>query len=370
MKNQYFGDINDYRKYGLLRVLSGEGGIRTGVCWMLTESDFSQDGRKLRYLEEPVKWRPYDPELFDFLERVVGIENDRDVGRFEESGLLPDTTFHDELLTDYAEHRNQYFKDALVRLQEVDLVFFDPDNGMGVRSVPRGRRGSSKYLYEDELAPFYDTGHSMLVYQHFNRESREGFIQRMVESMKSGVGAAEVYAFRTSHVLFLLAVRPEHVEHFRQRAERVAVSWRGQIEVQPHADSEVSSGTAASDRLDYFTEEKYLSLKTFRRSGEGVETPLWFAEEEGLLYARTFEKTGKVKRLRHTSGVEVAPCDSRGMIKGEWTIANARMIGSEDEIRNANRLLNRKYGLTKRLAEPLFGLRYGKVVTIAIRHQE
>jgi len=33
MKNQYFGDINDYRKYGLLRTLTG-GQIKTAVCWM------------------------------------------------------------------------------------------------------------------------------------------------------------------------------------------------------------------------------------------------------------------------------------------------------------------------------------------------
>ena len=34
MKNQYFGDINDYVKYGLLRVFSAT--HRVAVCWMLT----------------------------------------------------------------------------------------------------------------------------------------------------------------------------------------------------------------------------------------------------------------------------------------------------------------------------------------------
>jgi hypothetical protein len=41
MKDQYFADINDYRKYGLLRIL-GEG-LRVGVCWMLTKPDGSGD---------------------------------------------------------------------------------------------------------------------------------------------------------------------------------------------------------------------------------------------------------------------------------------------------------------------------------------
>ena len=39
MKNQYFGDINDYRKYGLLRILTNGGEIKTAVCWMLTTDD-------------------------------------------------------------------------------------------------------------------------------------------------------------------------------------------------------------------------------------------------------------------------------------------------------------------------------------------
>ena len=39
MKNQYLGDINDYRKQGLLRLLSGMGELKTGVCWMLTPDD-------------------------------------------------------------------------------------------------------------------------------------------------------------------------------------------------------------------------------------------------------------------------------------------------------------------------------------------
>jgi hypothetical protein len=54
MKNQYFGDINDYRKYGLLRLLSGRGQIRTAVCWMLTADNGSSDGSRIDYLRSPL----------------------------------------------------------------------------------------------------------------------------------------------------------------------------------------------------------------------------------------------------------------------------------------------------------------------------
>jgi len=35
MKHQYFGDVSDYRKYGLLRGIQRHTNLRLGVCWML-----------------------------------------------------------------------------------------------------------------------------------------------------------------------------------------------------------------------------------------------------------------------------------------------------------------------------------------------
>ncbi len=42
------------------------------------------------------------------------------------------------------------------------------------------------------------------------------------------------------------------------------------------------------------------------------------------------------------------------------------MEAGSEEARRANRLLDEKYGLTKRLLETVFRLRYGKVVTVAM----
>jgi uncharacterized protein len=117
-----------------------------------------------------------------------------------------------------------------------------------------------------------------------------------------------------------------------------------------------------------FDGHKYINLETFRKNGEGVRTPLWFAEDEGgVLYARSFEKTGKAKRLRRESRSRVAPCDVRGNPKGEWVGANARIVADPSETERANRLLNGKYGVLKRIIEPVFGLFHGRVVTIAVR---
>jgi hypothetical protein len=50
LKNQYFGDINDYRKYGLLRILQSKGNSRLLVAWMLTPDDGSPQGGFRSYL--------------------------------------------------------------------------------------------------------------------------------------------------------------------------------------------------------------------------------------------------------------------------------------------------------------------------------
>lgn len=118
-----------------------------------------------------------------------------------------------------------------------------------------------------------------------------------------------------------------------------------------------------------FEGHKYINLETFRKNGEGVRTPLWFAEnEDGVLYARSFEKTGKAKRLRRESRSRVAPCDVRGGPIGEWVEAEARILDSaSEEAGVANRLLNAKYGILKRMIEPVVRLFHGKVVAIRIQ---
>jgi uncharacterized protein len=49
--------------------------------------------------------------------------------------------------------------------------------------------------------------------------------------------------------------------------------------------------------------ERFISLTTFRRSGEPVSTPVWVVLNKSALLVTTQLSTGKIKRLRHTSRV-------------------------------------------------------------------
>lgn len=236
MKDQYFGDVNDFRKYGLLRHLTAPD-LRLGVCWMLT-ADGGTDGEMRAYLDQPKEFRSCDTELFDWLKQVVGVERDRRTARIEASLLFGSSAvFKSELLGDHnLSERTNYFSECNSRFAGCDLVFFDPDNGMEIVSKKRGSVDSAKFLHWDELLPVYNTGASVLVYQHFIREARDTFTQRMAVELERRTKAAAVFSFRTPHVLFLLAAQQRHAPTLRSRATALGSRWQSnQISATEHA---------------------------------------------------------------------------------------------------------------------------------------
>ncbi len=237
MKNQYFGDINDYRKYGLLRLLSGRGKLKTAVCWMLTPDDQSSDGRHIKYLRYPLLWSQYDSELYNWLQETVIKKHCRTVSAFEKNGLLPSAYFYRDILPDDARGRPGYFKSFMDIAQSSDLIFFDPDNGIEVKSVPYGRKGSSKYLYWREIVAAYITGHSVLAYQHFPRVKgikRDMFINALARRLFKETGARTVYTFRTTYVVFLLACWEQHRAFFDAVIPEVDSNWDIQFRISIH----------------------------------------------------------------------------------------------------------------------------------------
>jgi hypothetical protein len=237
MKDQYFADINDYRKYGLLRILVGGGELTVAVCWMLTESDGRADGKHVVYLNDPVRWGKYDYALFDALASCMANPANRAVSWAEVNQLIPSAVYFSKLLPASRKERETYFKKFRGVAAGRDLVFFDPDNGIEVKSMPYGSRGSQKYLYWHELAQTYDTGHSVLVYQHFNRIRRETFIESIVESTHHQIDPSAVVTFSTANVLFLLLVQPRHCSYLLDKCAEVTTQWASQLEVRIHSNN-------------------------------------------------------------------------------------------------------------------------------------
>ena len=88
---------------------------------------------------------------------------------------------------------------------------------------------------------------------------------------------------------------------------------------------------------------EFVLLTTFRTSGMGVPTAMWFAYEHGKLYMVTGRSTGKLQRIRTTSRVLLAPCDWMGNVLGPQIQAYARELPVAEHT-HANAVLAQKYG--------------------------
>lgn len=96
--------------------------------------------------------------------------------------------------------------------------------------------------------------------------------------------------------------------------------------------------------LKQFEGQNYLNLETLRKNGQPVSTPVWFVRDGVLLYVRTIQNSGKVKRIRRNGNVRVMPCGRAGEPLGEWVPAIAREISAPTIFARVRELLIEKYG--------------------------
>ena len=223
MKNQYVGDINDYYKYGLLRILSGFGEKRLGVCWMLTPE-------RTEYLDNRRQWGEYDTVLFNKLKRIV---HARTVWRIKEAEILRRARFWEEIIKPNPKQRERYFDEMLGKFADVDLIFFDPDTGLAPSASKRG----SKWLCDRELKTAFDKGHSVIFIQFPWR--KKDWVTLLLKRIHEATGGATVWTFQTPNkVAFFLAAQQRHLDFFRRRAMEVKKRWGSKVTVNPDPDSE------------------------------------------------------------------------------------------------------------------------------------
>jgi PPOX class probable F420-dependent enzyme len=115
-----------------------------------------------------------------------------------------------------------------------------------------------------------------------------------------------------------------------------------------------------------FDSDSYISLRSFKRDGGSVDTPVWCAPLDGKLVIFTLRESYKVKRVARNPHVQVAKCDVRGKLLGPWQDGTCAMIerGSAREDQ-AYAAFTRKYGLKMRIGNffsSLVGRRKRRVV--------
>jgi PPOX class probable F420-dependent enzyme len=116
-------------------------------------------------------------------------------------------------------------------------------------------------------------------------------------------------------------------------------------------------------------DHKHLVLVTFRRSGEPVPTPVWFAVDGDVVYVKTAASSGKVKRLRHDERALVAVSTQRGAPRGPVVAAVGRVLPPAEWAR-AEAALRARYGAGRAAAERTLGrLGDDAYLELAVRRQ-
>ncbi len=101
--------------------------------------------------------------------------------------------------------------------------------------------------------------------------------------------------------------------------------------------------------------ERFVSVTTYRRSGAAVSTPVWAVADGEDLLVWTPADSGKVKRLRNDSRVDLAPCSRRGAVAPDAPhVTGTAVIESDDAaLAAATRALASGYGAEYRIVTTL-----------------
>lgn len=201
MQDKYVADIGDYGKYGLLRKIEKK--YKLGVNWYRFPDEVGNDGKFISYLNEE-KYRKCDPELFDKLHDLI-VQKGRNVSSIESCGIFSDSVlfFSDMLLLDpkvgYKEReqwRKQWHESAVRVLRDCEVIFLDPDNGVQVSSVPiasAGKKNGGKYVAIDELADYYYSGKTVILYNHRGRQKTSDYYKRF-KDISNEINCKNVYS--------------------------------------------------------------------------------------------------------------------------------------------------------------------------------
>jgi hypothetical protein len=183
MRDAYAADISDAFKFSFLRALAGDD-KRLGIGWYYAPgSDNHRDGRRREWLEEPT-WRQLDPELHAGLSALP----ERSVAALERAPIWPKgALFHREPLPRYG--REAWGKRMRDALEGADLVFLDPDNGVG--------DDPEKHAFLSEVQQLRRPGRAVVFITFPGRTKHHTLLQRRHDQLGGEAFTLRITAFPT-----------------------------------------------------------------------------------------------------------------------------------------------------------------------------
>jgi uncharacterized protein len=120
--------------------------------------------------------------------------------------------------------------------------------------------------------------------------------------------------------------------------------------------------TSDTGQFAAIADNTYVLLTTYKRDGTPVGTPLHVVARGDHVYVRTFDPSGKLKRIRNNPDVEVAPSTVRGKVLGASRPARARILDGAESGAAAEALAD-KYPILHGHLIPWYHRRKGLTTT-------
>jgi len=117
--------------------------------------------------------------------------------------------------------------------------------------------------------------------------------------------------------------------------------------------------------FDDVSKARYVSLTTFTKDGRPKPVPVWIARDGDRAVVITEKNAWKVKRIRNTPRVTLAPCDMRGKVTGEPVEAVATVL-DDSQTESVYRAINQRYGIVGRVFTFFSKLRGGDKRTVGL----
>ncbi|MDA0525450.1 hypothetical protein [Methanococcoides alaskense] len=229
MQDRYSGDVGDFGKYILLNQLyaNSKEKITIGFNWYkVTQEEKNNDGKYTNYLSPSNRqYHHYyrcSPEIHTKLKSIVDSDN-RCLEAIENNNVLPpNTLFYSNeipLCENYVNRkskRKHWFDQSLSSLNEADVVYVDPDNGIQTKSVKKTHKDSIKYVFKDEIQKYYLEGKSVIIYNHRNMAPEEVYLNKFRElanlfSEEADLRVLKFSRYSVRDYVFLIQQKHKHI---------------------------------------------------------------------------------------------------------------------------------------------------------------
>jgi hypothetical protein len=186
MRDQYVGDISDFIKFSFLRALAGADKV-LGIAWYYVRgNDGRPDGRHVEWKNETA-WQTVDASLFRGLSNL----KNRSVAALEQASFWPQGSIFHTVPVPTRSVRAEWAEQKRAILKDADIVFLDPDNGIGAETEKHATLSELKLLRRSRRT---------IVFISFPGRSapHEMLLKQLHEKLARDVGAKQLRTLRTN----------------------------------------------------------------------------------------------------------------------------------------------------------------------------